>query len=271
MITSRSASVTAVTHRGLVRPGNEDTVVVGNWIRNASMDAPVQSWHEPGDYLLCMIADGMGGHAAGEEASRLAAFLMSERVAGTEDEAGLAALLREVNKALFIEAQAAPRRAGMGTTVVGLILRPADMLYFNVGDSRLYRFRDGFLQQLSLDDVPPETRDGELAGCGPRSGILTQCLGGSERFIDIAPHVGIEPVVPGWAYLLCSDGLTDLVALEEIEAILGRGEDEEAVRCLLDAALKGGGLDNVSILLVRITPGAATEGWPGPPQPRCSR
>jgi serine/threonine protein phosphatase PrpC len=127
----------------------------------------------------------------------------------------------------------------MGTTVVGLLLSATRAVWFNVGDSRIYRHRGGRLEQLSVDDVPS----------GPRSGLITQTLGGSPGFLPMAPHIGEEDLVLPSRWLLCSDGLTDMLGDAEIERALA-ASDEDALRALFTAAMQAGGADNISIVLV---------------------
>jgi serine/threonine protein phosphatase PrpC len=151
--------------------------------------------------------------------------------------------------------QGSPENKGMGTTVAGLLFRQSGHLHFNVGDSRVYRFKAGFLRQLSIDDVRSPAADPAEGRRG--STVLTQCLGGAVAMSEIAPHVGTEPVVAGWRYLLCSDGLTDMVPLERIEAILNEhADDPDAVAALLAAALAGGGEDNISIIVATMSASA---------------
>jgi PPM family protein phosphatase len=188
----------------------------------------------------------MGGHAAGEDASRLAAFRLSEASRQVKDEREMAALLRRINHEIFDAMGADSRRLGMGTTVAGLLIRRTDIIWFNVGDSRIYRYRDGFLRQLSIDDVPDRE-----ANCGGRSHTITQALGGAHETVEVTPHVGREPLIAGWCYLLCTDGLTDHVDLNAIEAAVAAG-GEAAAKALFERAMAGGGRDNISIVLVCI-------------------
>jgi multidrug efflux pump subunit AcrA (membrane-fusion protein) len=132
--------------------------------------------------------------------------------------------------------------AGMGTTVAGLRIAADGILVFNVGDSRVYRVQDGFLSQLSIDDVPAQRMK--------RSGLVTQSVGGGKRFTEIRPHVLRQSFGP-WTYLLCSDGLYDAVKIEDMEASLD-ADLGNAARRLLERALANGARDNVSALLVRI-------------------
>jgi serine/threonine protein phosphatase PrpC len=246
MSAALQARVTAFTHQGAVRDQNEDTIAVGSWVRNAPMDAPRQTVHEIGGLLLCLVADGMGGYAAGEEASRRAAFRLVEVVPEVADESGITVLLRQVNGEIFDVMRENPQWLGMGTTVVGMVLRTDGIIWFNLGDSRLYRYRDGFLRQLSLDDVPDPYAEGQQ-----RSHRITQALGGAPAFIEVTPHTGTEPLVPGWRYLLCSDGLTDMLDVATIEAMMAE-DDVATVTALFERAMAAGGEDNMSIILVRI-------------------
>jgi serine/threonine protein phosphatase PrpC len=128
----------------------------------------------------------------------------------------------------------------MGTTVAGLLLTANRAVWFNVGDSRVYGQRAKRFELLSIDDVPP----------GPRSGVITQTLGGFCTFVPIEPHMGTEELVLPSRWLVCSDGLTDMVDDRDIERALA-ASDEEAVCTLFDLAMRAGGADNVSIIVVR--------------------
>jgi serine/threonine protein phosphatase PrpC len=240
------ARVIAFTHQGAVRSHNEDTIAVGGWVHNAPMEAPRPMVHALDRPLLCLVADGMGGHAAGEEASRLAALRLAEFAPTVADAAGISAAVRRVNREIFHAMREDARRLGMGTTVAGILIRGDGILWFNVGDSRLFRYRDRMLRQLSIDDVLDPDADPRF-----RLPMITQALGGAPTFVEVEPHVGVEPLAPGARYLMCSDGLTDMVDLAAIEAELG-GDDVTAVAELFDAAMFAGGHDNISMVLVRI-------------------
>jgi PPM family protein phosphatase len=245
--------VTAFTHRGAVRAENEDTVAVGQWITSESMAAPVVIEGEGTDPTICLVADGMGGHAAGEVASRTIAEHLVQRAAQATDAAAVAALLRGANGALFELMGERPAWYGMGTTVAGVAVAPSDVLVFNVGDSRVYRIETGALVQLSTDDTPgPKLPDGRTAVY--TSSIISQVLGGygpDAPGEHLDPHVLSEPLADGARYLICSDGLTDLVDRGEIEELLERDDDASA-RALFKAAMAAGGDDNVSLILLRI-------------------
>jgi serine/threonine protein phosphatase PrpC len=143
-----------------------------------------------------------------------------------------------------------PELAGMGTTVAGVSVRPSGLIVFNVGDSRVYRVEDGDLVQLSTDDTPgPKLADGRTAMV--TTSQITQCLGGYDE-MGIVPHVLAEPMAEARRYLICSDGLSDLLAREAIEARL-QADDRATVKALFDAAMDLGGRDNISIILLDLS------------------
>lgn len=238
------AHVCAFTHRGRVRAKNEDTIVIGAWISPAEMDLPYVVQHPLTAPLVCAVADGMGGHRAGDVASRHAAFRLAQAGAYLVTASRVREMLAQVNAELCELAAKDVMLADMGTTVAGLVLaRP--LVRFNVGDSRLYRFGEGGLSQLSIDDTPP----------GPRSGIITQSLGGGEPGWTLRPHVCEEALDVPSRFLLCSDGLTDMLEDEDIADCLALPDDRDAVLQLFDLAMDAGGTDNVSIALVRVEEG----------------
>jgi protein phosphatase len=165
--------------------------------------------------------------------------------------------LHEANDELFGLMNESPVWYGMGTTVAGVAVTPSHVIVFNVGDSRVYRIAAGALVQLSTDDTPgPKLPDGRTAVY--TSSIISQVLGGygpDESGERIVPHVLAEPLVDGARYLICSDGLTDLLDKSVIERLLGDDEQASAT-ALCEAAMARGGDDNISLILLRIQQGA---------------
>lgn len=250
MSASAHLCATAFTHQGAVRASNEDTIAVGDWITNEPMAAPVVLEHDVATPLICLVADGMGGHAAGEVASRTVAEHLCRRAAEATDEAGLAALLRDADAELFAMMQEHPAWRGMGTTVAGICVTPDLVMAFNVGDSRVYRIDDGALVQLSTDDTPgPKLADGRTAAM--TSSLITQSLGGSHQLVGIEPHVVSAGFEDGARYLICSDGLTDLLDRTTMEELLDR-DDAASAEALFAAAMARGGNDNISLILLRL-------------------
>lgn len=242
-------TATAFTHEGAMRASNEDTIAVDGWITSEPMAAPLVLEHEVGAPLVCLVADGMGGHAAGEVASRAVAEHLCRRAPEATDEASLRALLLDAHDELFALMREQPAWREMGTTVAGLRVGPKGLMAFNVGDSRVYRIEDGRLVQLSTDDTPgPKLADGRTAAL--TSHMVTQSLGGIQELARITPHVLSEPLQPAACHLICSDGVTDLLDRRTMEALLV-DDDAACVEALFAAAMAAGGRDNISLLLLR--------------------
>jgi serine/threonine protein phosphatase PrpC len=243
-------SATAFTHVGAVRTHNEDSIAVDDLVTSQSMDQPMTMQRTVLAPMVCLVADGLGGHAGGEVASRFVAECLAERAAEATDSDALKGLLRAVDQALFAMMRERPALHGMGTTVAGLHVAPAGLTVFNVGDSRVYRIELSGLTQLSTDDTPgPKLPDGRTAAY--TTALLTQSLGGWHEPDGITPHVLPEPAPGRW--LLCSDGLTDRLSPEAIAAHIGE-DDAASVSALFEAAMAAGGDDNISIVLVRLRP-----------------
>lgn len=244
---------TGFTHQGAIRPGNEDTIAIGDWLESAPMDEPRVLERALDGPVVALVADGMGGHAAGDVSSRAAAEYLINQAARATDAAAVADLVREAHAEQFALMRERPALTGMGTTVAGIAIAPGGVIAFNVGDSRVYRVKDEGLVQLSTDDTPgPKLADGRTAAT--TTPIITQTLGGAGSLSPIDPHVLHEPLDEAARYLICSDGLTDLLEVDEIEAELEE-DDRASVRSLFEAAMARGGSDNVSVVLVRLQRG----------------
>ena len=215
------------------------------------------------DRGLYAVADGMGGHQGGEVASQLAVeALRSTYVEGTVD--ALAAAIEEANLRIHEEGEADPNLQGMGTTVVAVAVVPdaqgdettGSLLVANVGDSRAYLFRDDGLTQLTEDHsmVGDLLREGRIteaeAEVHPQRNIVTRVLGVYDQVdVDLWP----VDAVRGDRLLLCSDGLFNEVAGDQIASVLRRLADpQEAAAELVRRANEGGGRDNVTVLIVDV-------------------
>ena len=234
--------VTAVgrTDPGLKRKHNEDAYAILE------------------DHHLFVIADGMGRHAAGEVASRLCVDAMVEAFQSSDFGPPVqprlpkrAARLRgatiKANDRILAEARANEAYEGMGTTVVSAYFSPNNPRVYiaHVGDSRCYRWRSGKMTQLTTDHTL-----GAAGIQGKTANILSRAVG-IEDVVDI--DIAIESPQPGDIYLLCSDGLSRMVAADEIESVLASAVDlEAATNALTDMANRGGGRDNITVILVRV-------------------
>lgn len=210
---------------------------------------------------LFAVADGMGGAQAGEVASGLAAAVLNEAAPdGNRDERGeerVALLIQEANRRVFQRSSEDQATSGMGTTMTVALVDGDTIAFGHVGDSRAYRVRGGVLEQLTDDHslVGELVRSGKLspeeAESHPQRSVITRALG-TEPDVDVDTFT-IE-AEPDDLYLICSDGLTDMVSPREIQALLVEhlGDLDAAARALVDAANERGGEDNITVVLFQI-------------------
>ena len=216
-----------------------------------------EQWHERGHVFL--IADGMGAHAVGELASELAVTIIPHTYHKYAPQEGVPALRKaffEANATIYSKGQQNPEFGGMGTTTTALLLRPEGAWVGHVGDSRAYRIRDGQIEQLSFDHSlvwEMARRQGiEPEGLqGIPSNVIVRSLG-PEPLVQVDVE-GPHPIEPGDIYLLCSDGLSGQVSDSEIGAIASLLPPAEACRFLVDLANLGGGPDNITVLIARVS------------------
>ncbi|GAB4372156.1 MAG: Stp1/IreP family PP2C-type Ser/Thr phosphatase [Acidobacteriota bacterium] len=240
-----------MSDRGLVRPHNEDCLLV-----------------EP-DRGLFAVADGMGGHAAGEVASRLAIEAVREVFEeipeeGDEVIARIQAAIERANRNIAERILSQPECRGMGTTLVMCVTRDDRFWVAHVGDSRAYLLRGDAIRQLTTDHsfVNELVRLGMLsreeAARDPRRNVVTRALGSGA---PVAPDIYEDRWRAGDRLLLCSDGLNTMVGDDEILRIVREAGDDvgRAVDELVAAALAGGGEDNVTVVLAAMVPRAETD------------
>lgn len=241
--------VATATDQGRVRPQNED------WV---AADATAR---------FAVLADGMGGHNAGEVASRMAADFVMAGIGAAASREGLIdaaraedLVAREVaaaNTGVFEAARGERRYDGMGTTLVVVVWHAEGVTWGHVGDSRLYLMRRGALTQLTRDHsiVQEQVERGaisrEQARHAANRNVLTRAVG-IEPYVEA--DVRSSAVEEGDVYLMCSDGLTDMVEDGDIEETLREcgARVREAAQRLIEQANAGGGLDNVSVVVARV-------------------
>lgn len=258
---SKAIEMVARSDTGKVRRNNEDAVFV-----NAKLG-------------LAVLADGMGGHNAGEVASNMAItalgselehafkkqppYLRSDNQA-SQAHAVLSDVILRTNAAVHMAAQSNPKFSGMGTTLVVVQFYDNKLAVAHVGDSRLYRLRNGRLEQLTRDhsllqeQIDKGMITPEAARHAPSKNLVTRALGVDAT---VATELGEHDVLPGDVYLLCSDGLNDMADDREIEAML-KAFSSNLQRCateLVQMANEHGGRDNVSVILAGIR-----EAFPAP-------
>jgi serine/threonine protein phosphatase PrpC len=246
--------VTAVTSRGLVRTGNEDRIGALGWLAPLEQPAPVTLSALDTGHLVVAVADGLGGHAAGEVASQMAVSRLMDAAPGLDTAEAVRSALARIHSELLEQGARRPDWAGMATTIAAVIVTPRSVLCAHVGDSRIYYVEAGLLDQLTEDDAV--------------RGVLEQCLGGQPgRPFD--PHVReMRRDMPA-RYLLCSDGLHGCVPRDLIRDLAAVDSPLAAAAGLHSAAMRAGAPDNVSLCLVDVIPASAaappTPGQPSAP------
>ncbi len=229
---------------GLVRPTNEDNCLVSEELR------------------LLAVADGMGGHQAGEVASRLALDTIVDYVRKNssdiaEQPAGvLIKALEAANNRIFLRAQEEATYQGMGTTITAALLTAGKMYLAHVGDSRAYQLRDGKIRLVTEDHslVNELVKNGGItpdeASRHPHRNVLTRAIGSA---VGVEVDIYEEEVRPGDLLILCTDGLSNLLSPGEIRGIVDSAPTlAEGARQLVDQALARGGPDNITVVLCSI-------------------
>jgi serine/threonine protein phosphatase PrpC len=245
----RYVAVSALSHDGLIRDHNEDSLVIGPWTTCATTTLTPETLAFPlGSPLVIAVADGLGGHPAGDLASTIVVQHLARVGRYLPDEGSVRAAVDGCNQAVYDEAAREPARAGMGTTVAGVVLAGESVIVFNVGDSRVYVLGDDGLTRVSVDDSPP------LAPGETHTVIVTQTLGGSRQERSVEAHVSTRPLDEADRYLVCSDGLSDAITDDRIATVLGESRGLEAVFELWRAAMEAGGPDNITLAVVEVVP-----------------
>ncbi|ACK69085.1 protein serine/threonine phosphatase [Gloeothece citriformis PCC 7424] len=232
---------TGLTDPGLIRSVNQD------------------SYYIDPEGRFFIVADGMGGHAGGQEASQIATKRIQTHLedhwdSDTPSEELLQEALQQANKGILEDQSDHPERADMGTTAVVVAFRKDESWYAHIGDSRLYLFRDSQLRQITEDHtwVARALKMGDIkpdqAKVHPWRHVLFQCLGRKDlRQVDVYP---LEVQTGDWL-LLCSDGLTEEVSDDLIAEILNsKKSDKDIAKQLIKSAKEGGGSDNITVILV---------------------
>jgi serine/threonine protein phosphatase PrpC len=233
-----------LTDVGLVRPNNEDTFLVNDKAN------------------FCLVADGMGGAAAGETASQLFAQAASEVFADQapkdEQEAieRVQMTFRQANEQILAHVDQYPEHKGMGCTAELVAFTSTGFVIGHMGDSRTYRLRQGVLKQLTKDHslVQDQIDQGLITETQARTHSMRNVI---LRAVGVRPSPALDtlrgPVYPGDLFLLCSDGLTDLIEDSEIANVLNKGGNTAAkLEQLINQAKQAGGKDNITVVLAEI-------------------
>ena len=241
--------LSAASRIGCVRHDNEDMILAGyQFIRDDEYRTQLELGER--DRYMMAVADGMGGHLSGEVASsdvlHNLQFFFSDLPVGLNASSFnemIVGWLESINMILDSKGKADEQYKGMGTTLVALAYYDGDFYSMNCGDSRLYRLRNEELVQLTTDHSLSS-----LMGDQKHSSVITNCIGGgcTNSFIDVVHIVDIQD---GDTYLLCSDGLTDMMSDNRLSILLAEGADAND---LCNAAIVRGGFDNVSACLIKV-------------------
>lgn len=252
MTQGRRMKVAFLSHRGCVRELNEDCIGVVDVLTTSEhgsvllMEAPI------GKPSMIVVADGLGGHRGGRYASEFVSRQLLSVADSLKDGGDLASAIKATNRALYQAMDTRPDFCRMGATIAGILVTPEWVYGFNVGDSRLYELVPGpFVRLLSTDDVPRSSDYDVSARTGVISHVVTQCLGGTSQLTEIDPHLVERPIVSGGVFLMCSDGLTDMLDQDAIEECVD-GDIAVFANKLFQQTMAAGGKDNVSICVVEI-------------------
>ena len=215
---------------------------------------------------LFAIADGMGGAQAGEVASKLAAAAVRESASrAPAGEERIFELIQEANRRVYDRSSSDPNTSGMGTTMTVALVEDDHVAFGHVGDSRAYLIRDGLMEQLTEDHslVNELMKTGKLspqeAEIHPQRSVITRAVG-TDPDVDVDTFT--VNAQPGDLFLLCSDGLTDVVSEDEILELVerNRADIDRALRALVKEANRGGGEDNITVIAFEIADEAANDG-----------
>jgi len=264
IIRSPRGEVGFASNVGRVRPVDEDSIL--------AVEMRMAFLSEPRTRLLLMVADGMGGHFRGEVASRIAVQTVARTLLPllTSEEdipratyyRGLGAAVARGNQAIFAEAERHPECEGMGTTLSLAVADGRSLHVANAGDSRVYIVNAREIFQVTRDHslVQEMVDRGELlpeeAKHHPRKNVITMALGVYE---EVTPDIGCLTMEPGDSVLLCCDGLINHVEDEDIHRVVVETSDpQRACEILVALANKGGGTDNISVIIARAPPLSTT-------------
>lgn len=239
-------SVHCDTDIGLIRQNNED------------------AWKMLQDEQFFLLADGMGGHQAGEVASRETVERLCLLYQNSRDSfhqsielamSTLRNMIQEVNTVVYQLGKSNPQLKGMGTTLCAIFFHPDGLIYAHVGDSRIYRYRQGKLEQITKDhSLLRELIDlGQLseqqAGDFLYKNIITKAIGTEP---SVEPSIFDTTLEAGDVLLMCSDGLSDLVSIEEMQEIIKTKSVDEATSTMINLAKQNGGFDNITVVMVKV-------------------
>lgn len=238
--------ICGMTTPGAVRENNDDRLLINQKIsRSGNLALSVE------DHCLAAVFDGVGGEAFGDEAAELAALFLSVMDPMEVSTESISGWLEKANQ-IILSRQALDRsHANMSTTTAGLVIQGDNFFAFNIGDSRIYRFRNPYLHRLSVDhSMSQDMQNLGLTADAAHSHVITRFLGGESA----KPHLvdGTEQYLENDLFLLCTDGLWSFIEESELQSTL-KEMDDLASCCanLVQKAIDNGSDDNISVLMIR--------------------
>lgn len=244
------AQLVARTQAGPDKERNEDSIGVAGHTRVVSTGGTLAVEGEIQRGLLCVVADGAGGHPAADQASRLVVSHLLAKAVDLHSSKGLEDAIVNADRELHRVMGTRSDWRGMGSTVAVLVLSPEGVLTANVGDSVIFEADRQGLVLLSVADNPARPA---WAPRGPAT-QLTQMLGGPDVSASVRPHLARYPLEPGMRFLLCSDGLREDLTESEIDSIVttSTGPATDLVDALVEHAVRNGARDDISVIVVTV-------------------
>lgn len=251
--TSLVARVTARSQAGVGKPRNEDAIGFGGELSVVWRGRALELTGELSQGVMCIVADGAGGHPAGDQASRIVVARLLKRWTAVRSSEQLEEVIVDAHGGLQEAMRADDERQGMGSTVAVLCLAPEGVFTGNVGDSGIFEIDPQGVLALSVADNPQPAGENS-----PSSTTLTQILGGPAGMAAPRPHLGRYPLEDGMRFLVCSDGLTTALSETDIDALVCNRahRDGEVVDALIEAAIGAGAADDISVVLATVAGGA---------------
>lgn len=232
-----------LTDKGHVRRNNQDNFVCNNSFKNIDdQNGHAEGMVKNGSNAVFAVFDGLGGEEKGEKAAEIAAETLIDFDSKNNPVKTLLDYCTEANKAIADYAEMYD--AAMGTTAAIILFDQSDIFICNVGDTKIFKYSKGKLSQISKDHVMPGSVGGKA--------YLSQNLGMPEDTLELEPYIAKGSYIPHDRFLICSDGLTNMVPEKVIETILEKNTLKDATDKLMAAALDHGGIDNITILICEI-------------------
>jgi len=249
--------ISYITHQGKKRNHNEDAIMLMNEVIQINeMSIPIVKDIEA-EKVFFAVADGIGGSKAGELASRKVLMHLKERWKSITSKEKILGLIQKTHLNLIEYAQENPSVGNYGTTIAGLFIENLKAIIFNVGDSRIYRENQGFLEQLSIDQslmqslVDQKMITPEEAIYHPKKNVILESIGGELKKRNIEIKYREIKIKEEDIFIICSDGLTDMLNIDEMESCL-KENITISIKNLFRSTMKKGGLDNISIMIIKI-------------------